>query len=170
MHRTCLRDTLILHDASHQREVLRGVPWLCASPAVPPSFKCPAGRRLDVQPLFCDAAFVAVCRVQPSLALLEVCLRQLAACVSCVSLCSNLLLPLILPSTAVGWAERFEPLPFRRCPFQALAGSWQKRREFMNDIVINEIFGTVRAYIYRIQWQVRDIGRRYCAIDATFRR
>jgi hypothetical protein len=40
----------------------------------------------------------------------------------------------------------------------------------MNVIVVNEIFGTVRAYIYRIQWQVRDIGRRYCAIDATFRR
>ena len=45
-----------------------------------------------------------------------------------------------------------------------------KLKEFMNDIVINEIFGTVRAYVYRIEWQVRDVGCRYCAIDAIIRR
>ena len=45
-----------------------------------------------------------------------------------------------------------------------------KLKDFMNDIVINEIFGTVRAYVYRIEWQVREVGCRYCAIDAIIRR
>jgi len=153
----------------HQREVHRGVPWLCASPA---SLRASTAQ-LDVV-WTCSRYFAPAsslqCRVQPSLELLEVCLRQLAACDTCVTLCSNLLLPLILPSSAVGCAERFQPLPFRRCPFQALAGSWQQRREVMNAIVNNEIFGTVRAYVYRIEWQVRDVGCRYCAINAIIRR
>jgi hypothetical protein len=34
-----------------------------------------------------------------------------------------------------------------------------KLKEFMSDIVVNEIFGTVRAYVYRIEWQVRDMCR-----------
>jgi hypothetical protein len=37
-----------------------------------------------------------------------------------------------------------------------------KLKEFIHDIVVNEIFGTVRAYVYRIEWQV---SRRMCGIS-----
>ena len=56
------------------------------------------------------------------------------------------------------WPEIQDALPARSHwkfhPDVVARAFMLKLKEFMHDIVINEIFGTVRAYVYRIEWQV----------------
>ena len=57
------------------------------------------------------------------------------------------------------WPEVRDALPvgahWRFHPDIVARAFMLKLKELMHDIVINEIFGTMRAYVYRIEWQVR---------------